>query len=149
MWLLGFELRTFGRAVSALNPWAISPVLKMMILNTGSYIVVQGGLKILHSPDWSWTHSNPSASASWVLELSVNHHTLLLGLFMFLFYYISLLIFMYMYIWGTCVSWYKCGCHWTASRSWFFSFYNMGTRVSTPVLRPGSKAPVPTVLVRI
>jgi hypothetical protein len=25
MWLLGFELRTFGRAVSALNPWIISP----------------------------------------------------------------------------------------------------------------------------
>jgi hypothetical protein len=25
MWLLGFELRTFGRAVSALNCWAISP----------------------------------------------------------------------------------------------------------------------------
>jgi hypothetical protein len=25
MWLLGFELRTFGRTVSALNCWAISP----------------------------------------------------------------------------------------------------------------------------
>ena len=25
MWLLGFELRTFGRAVSTLNHWAISP----------------------------------------------------------------------------------------------------------------------------
>jgi hypothetical protein len=25
MWLLGFELRTFGRAVGALNHWAISP----------------------------------------------------------------------------------------------------------------------------
>jgi chaperonin GroEL (HSP60 family) len=25
MWLLGFELRTFGRAVRALNRWAISP----------------------------------------------------------------------------------------------------------------------------
>ena len=25
MWLLGFELRTFGRAVGALNRWAISP----------------------------------------------------------------------------------------------------------------------------
>jgi hypothetical protein len=25
MWLLGFELRTFGRAVGALNCWAISP----------------------------------------------------------------------------------------------------------------------------
>jgi hypothetical protein len=25
MWLLGFELRTFGRAVSALNHWSISP----------------------------------------------------------------------------------------------------------------------------
>jgi len=27
MWLLGFELRTSGRAVSALNHWAISPAL--------------------------------------------------------------------------------------------------------------------------
>ena len=26
MWLLGFELRTYGRAVSALNRWASSPV---------------------------------------------------------------------------------------------------------------------------
>jgi hypothetical protein len=25
MWLLGFELRTSGRAVGALNHWAISP----------------------------------------------------------------------------------------------------------------------------
>jgi hypothetical protein len=25
MWLLGIKLRTFGRAVSALNHWAISP----------------------------------------------------------------------------------------------------------------------------
>ena len=28
MWLLGTELRTFGRAVSALNLWAISPALE-------------------------------------------------------------------------------------------------------------------------
>jgi hypothetical protein len=27
MWLLGFELRTFGRAVSALNHGVISPAL--------------------------------------------------------------------------------------------------------------------------
>ena len=27
MWLLGFELRTFGRAVGSLNRWAISPAL--------------------------------------------------------------------------------------------------------------------------
>ena len=27
MWLLGFELRTSGRSVSALNHWAISPAL--------------------------------------------------------------------------------------------------------------------------
>jgi hypothetical protein len=27
MWLLGFELRTFGRAISTLNHWAISPAL--------------------------------------------------------------------------------------------------------------------------
>jgi hypothetical protein len=29
MWLLGFELRTFGRAVTALNPRAISPGLRI------------------------------------------------------------------------------------------------------------------------
>ena len=27
MWLLGFEFRTFGKAVSVLNSWAISPAL--------------------------------------------------------------------------------------------------------------------------
>jgi hypothetical protein len=27
MWFLGFELRTFGRAVSALNRWASSPFI--------------------------------------------------------------------------------------------------------------------------
>jgi hypothetical protein len=30
MWLLGFELRTFRRAVSALNPGAISPAPKAL-----------------------------------------------------------------------------------------------------------------------
>ena len=32
MWLLGFELRTFGRAVSALNHWAILPALLLFFL---------------------------------------------------------------------------------------------------------------------
>jgi hypothetical protein len=32
MWLLGFELRTFGRAVGALNHWAISPALEIFLL---------------------------------------------------------------------------------------------------------------------
>jgi hypothetical protein len=31
MWLLGIELRTSGRAVSALNHWAISPALALCI----------------------------------------------------------------------------------------------------------------------
>jgi len=31
MWLLGFELRTSGRAVGALNHWAISPALKFSL----------------------------------------------------------------------------------------------------------------------
>jgi hypothetical protein len=31
MWLLGFELRTFGRAVSALILWAISPALEFFL----------------------------------------------------------------------------------------------------------------------
>ena len=33
MWLLGFELRTSGRAVSALNRWAISPAPRYRFLN--------------------------------------------------------------------------------------------------------------------
>jgi hypothetical protein len=32
MWLLGIELRTSGRAASALNPWAISPALINLLL---------------------------------------------------------------------------------------------------------------------
>jgi hypothetical protein len=35
MWLVGIELKTSGRAVSALNHWAISPAL---LLGTLSYI---------------------------------------------------------------------------------------------------------------
>jgi hypothetical protein len=31
MWLLGIELRTFGRAISALNCWAISPARHMCV----------------------------------------------------------------------------------------------------------------------
>ena len=31
MWLLGFELRTFGRAVSALNHWDISPAFLIFL----------------------------------------------------------------------------------------------------------------------
>jgi hypothetical protein len=34
MWLLGFELRTFGRAVSALNCWAIPLAQQSVLLNT-------------------------------------------------------------------------------------------------------------------
>jgi hypothetical protein len=33
MWLLGFELRTFRRAVSALNLWAISPAPSVFFYN--------------------------------------------------------------------------------------------------------------------
>jgi hypothetical protein len=33
-WLPGFELRTFGRAVSALSCWAISPAAMLSFLNT-------------------------------------------------------------------------------------------------------------------
>jgi hypothetical protein len=32
MWLLGFELRTFRRAVSVLNHWAISPAPQLHFL---------------------------------------------------------------------------------------------------------------------
>jgi hypothetical protein len=36
MWMLGFELRTSGRAVSALNCRAISPAQHGVLLNWGS-----------------------------------------------------------------------------------------------------------------
>ena len=35
MWLLGFDLRTFGRVVSALNHWAISPAPVTQIFKRG------------------------------------------------------------------------------------------------------------------
>ena len=35
MWLLGIELRTFGRAGNALNHWAISPALKPILEGNG------------------------------------------------------------------------------------------------------------------
>jgi hypothetical protein len=42
MWLLGFELRTFGRAVSALNHGAISPTpcILMGLVKTLSSVIM-------------------------------------------------------------------------------------------------------------
>jgi hypothetical protein len=37
MWLLGFELRTFGRAIGAFNHGAISPALDMTFYKAESY----------------------------------------------------------------------------------------------------------------
>jgi hypothetical protein len=42
MWLLGFELRTSGRAVSALNGWTISPALKTLLLQWGCDVTQLG-----------------------------------------------------------------------------------------------------------
>jgi hypothetical protein len=44
MWLLGIELRTSGRAVGALNCWAISPALLL------PFILSQGHTKLLMLP---------------------------------------------------------------------------------------------------
>jgi hypothetical protein len=38
MWLLGIELRTFGRTVSALNPWVISPAPNTRSLITSLHL---------------------------------------------------------------------------------------------------------------
>jgi len=40
MWLLGFELRTSGRSVSALNQWAISPALAITFQHTLSFLLL-------------------------------------------------------------------------------------------------------------
>jgi hypothetical protein len=41
MWLLGFELRTFGRTVSALNHWAISlaPLMYLFMLHMSMHVL--------------------------------------------------------------------------------------------------------------
>jgi hypothetical protein len=38
MWLLGIELRTFGRAVSTFNPQAISPALVALLNQLTSFL---------------------------------------------------------------------------------------------------------------
>jgi hypothetical protein len=38
MWLLGIELRISGRAVSALNLWAISPAQHLLFLTKYKYV---------------------------------------------------------------------------------------------------------------
>ena len=40
MWLLGIELRTFGRAGSALNHWAISPVPYHSTIQSALYVLL-------------------------------------------------------------------------------------------------------------
>jgi hypothetical protein len=53
MWLLGFELRTFGRAVSALNCGAISPALVSHFLRVYCPIIstnVLFVLRVLETP---------------------------------------------------------------------------------------------------
>ena len=49
MWLLGFELRTFGRAVSAPNRWAISPARDKFPMS-----IPRLALRSLTSPGWPW-----------------------------------------------------------------------------------------------
>jgi hypothetical protein len=93
MWLLGIELQISGRAVSALNHWAISPALSftfyfvrkrswyigpgdltfslslsLFFFKTGSFYIVWNSLC---RPGWPQTHRDPPASASQVLGLKV------------------------------------------------------------------------------
>ena len=51
MWLLGVELRTSGRAVSALNHWAISPALvqgTLILCINGPYVYKQWHWQLHH-----------------------------------------------------------------------------------------------------
>jgi hypothetical protein len=83
MWLLGFELRTFGRAVSILNHWAISPAPKSVFSNGLRQTLWKGPLttpkghdpqveshsKLTSQPDWTWPHQ--SLLCSWRSEDSL------------------------------------------------------------------------------
>jgi hypothetical protein len=61
MWLLGFELRMFGRAVSALNHWAISPAPQGVLIvgkatkTEGlSHRAVASGMELGGKVWWDW-----------------------------------------------------------------------------------------------
>ena len=65
LWLLGIELRTSGRAVSAFNGWAISPIATMTTLirehfigagsqYRGLVLYCHGGTQVDMVLDWSW-----------------------------------------------------------------------------------------------
>ena len=56
MWLLGIELRTSGRAVSALNLWAISPALALNCCWSFHFGLLVGRISFLPL----WLHVSPS-----------------------------------------------------------------------------------------
>jgi hypothetical protein len=75
MWLLGIELRTFGRAVSALNHWAIAPAHLTTFKerfpsweeSCSSWSCSSGRQRNKRVPTWS----DRPAKATW---LSVDYH---------------------------------------------------------------------------
>jgi hypothetical protein len=60
MWLLGFELRTFGRAVGTLNLWAISPAPHLWFICVHAFTCVGNTSGAL----LCYSHSSPRYSLS-------------------------------------------------------------------------------------
>jgi hypothetical protein len=61
LWLLGFELRTLGRAVSALNCWAISPAPGSNLLKEGKLLLMDKGnyyKTVIDKLWWRYSYSN-------------------------------------------------------------------------------------------
>jgi len=64
MWLLGFECRTSGRAVSAPNHWAISPALDLSFLRA-----IIASCKIYLASNHNSSYYSPSLPTHWPGDL--------------------------------------------------------------------------------
>jgi len=62
MWFLGFELRTSGRAVSALNHWAISPAPNLYVFRVVLYVFLPNVTFLLFS--WEFQAYTPITLSS-------------------------------------------------------------------------------------
>jgi len=68
MWLLGIELRSFGRAVSALNHWAISPALQPQFLKVKMFKKNKNYKLNQISWDWDGRGGRIARSLKYMLE---------------------------------------------------------------------------------
>jgi hypothetical protein len=102
MWLLGFELGTFGRAVTALNHWAISSAPGTILIQTTVFILY---LWLA----WNWLYRDLPASASRVLELKEHREVkacvTITGLKGFFFFLLN-----FVYLFFACVCMHICKC---------------------------------------